>query len=118
MFGGDPKKLRLKNVRDNRISCHINYHALQIILHSASPFPAQGNPVTLQHLQSVQNEAYGVLGGGVPQYIELKDNAAYSSVVTQSATVSQSIAQHSNVAYGASTSVNTEPAYEYPNSYH
>ena len=37
-------------------------------------------------LQSVENESYGVLGGGVSQPIELEDNAAYSSVLqTQSA---------------------------------
>ena len=39
--------------------------------------------VALQHFQSVQNESYGVLGGGVPQSIELKDNAAYSTVQTR-----------------------------------
>ena len=73
--------------------------------------------MTLQQFQSVQNEAYGVLGEGVPQSIELKDNAAYSSVETQSAP-SQSIVLHSNVAYGTSTSVNTEPAYEDPQYYY
>ena len=71
----------------------------------------------LKHIQSVQNEAYGVLGGGVPQSIELKDNAAYSSVETQSAP-SQSIALHSNVAYGTSRSANTESAYENPHDYY
>ena len=90
------------------------FHSL---LQSAPPAPAQGNPVALKHFQSVKNEAYGVLGGGVPQSIELKDNAAYSSVETQSAP-SQSIALHSNVAYGTSRSVNTEPAYEDPHSYY
>ena len=90
---------------------------IPFILQSAPPAPAQGNPVALKHFQSVQNEAYGVLGGGVPQFIELKDNAAYSSVETQSAP-SQSIALHSNVAYGTSRSVNTEPAYEDPHEYY
>ena len=32
---------------------------------------------------SVENECYEVLGGGVTQSIELKDNAAYSSVSAQ-----------------------------------
>ena len=32
---------------------------------------------------STEMRSYGVLGGGVPQSIELKDNAAYSQGVTQ-----------------------------------
>ena len=64
-------------------------------------------------LQSVENECYGVLGGGVPQSIELKDNAAYSSVLqTQSAPHSQSIAVNDNVAYGTTTE-ETDQSYEY-----
>ena len=56
-------------------------------------------------IQSVQNESYGVLGGGVPQSIELKDNAAYS---TESAPNSQSIG---NVVYKA---VKADPVYDVP----
>ena len=63
-------------------------------------------------LQSVENEC-GVLGGGVPQSIELKDNAAYSSVLqTQSAPHSQSISVNDNVAYGTTTE-ETDQSYEY-----
>ena len=37
-------------------------------------------------VQSVENESYRVQGGGVSKSIELKENAAYSSVLqTQSA---------------------------------
>ena len=43
-----------------------------VVFLSSAPTP---NPVALQHFQSVENECYGVLGGGVPQSIELKDNA-------------------------------------------
>ena len=69
-----------------------------IVYHqSATPFP---NPVALQYLKSAENECYGVLGGGVPQSIELKDNVAYSSVLqTQSAPHNQSIAVNDNVDY-------------------
>ena len=74
--------------------------------------------MALQHFQSVQNESYGVLGGarGVPQSIELKDNAAYSTVQTQSAPHSQSIAVNDNVAY-RTTSEKEELAYEYTKYY-
>ena len=61
--------------------------------------PTTQAPVALQHVQTVENESYGVLGGGVPQSIELKDNAAYSTVKPPSAP-NQSIAVNSNVAYG------------------
>ena len=46
-----------------------------------------------------------VLWGGVhvPQSIELKDNAAYSTVQTQSALHNQSIAVNDNVAYRTTT---------------
>ena len=68
--------------------------------------PTTQAPVALQHVQSVENESYGVLGGGVPQSIELKDNAAYSTVKPPN----QSIAVNSNVAYGITPST-TEPNY-------
>ena len=42
-------------------------------------------------------------GGAVPQSIELKDNAAYSTIQTQSAPHSQSIALNDNVAYRTTT---------------
>ena len=71
--------------------------------------PTTQAPVALQHVQSVENESYGVLGGGVPQSIELKDNAAYSTVKPPSAP-SQSIAVNSNVAYGI-TPTTAEPNY-------
>ena len=60
----------------------------------------------------------GVLGGarGVPQSIELKDNAACSTVQTQSAPHSQSIAVNDNVAY-RTTSEKEELAYEYTKYY-
>ena len=64
--------------------------------------------MALQHFQSVQNESYGVLGG-VPQSIELKDN---STVQTQSAPHSQSIAVNDNVAYRTTTE-KADPSYEY-----
>ena len=109
---------------------YLSYYA--IILLSGTPSP---NPVALQHFQSVQNECYGVLqGGGVPQTIELNDNAAYSSVLqeggvpqsielkdnaayssvlqTQSAPHSQSIVVNDNVAYGK-TSENNDLSYDY-----
>ena len=73
-------------------------------LSSATPSPTP-NAVALQHFQSVQNESYGVLGGGVSQSIELKDNAAYSSVQTQS------IAVNDNVAYGTTTEKD-DPSYD------
>ena len=77
---------------------------------SSAPTP---NPVALQHFQSVQNESYGVLGGGaVPQSIELKDNAAYSTIQTQSAPHSQSIALNDNVAYRTTTE-KTDSSYDY-----
>ena len=60
-------------------------------------------------VQSVENESYRVQGGGVPQSVELKDNAAYSSVL-QSAPHSQSIAVKDDVAYGTTTE---ETDYEY-----
>ena len=63
-------------------------------------------------LKSAQNEAYGVLGEGVPQF----DDIIYFSVETKSAP-SQSIALRSNVAYGTSRSVNTEPEYAVPHYY-
>ena len=68
--------------------------------------------MALQHFQSVQNESYGVLGGGVPQSIELKDNAAYSTVQTQSAPHSQSIAVNDNVAYRTTTE-KADQSYDY-----
>ena len=62
-------------------------------------------------VQSVENESYRVQGGGVPQSVELKENAAYSSVLqTQSAPHSQSIAVKDDVAYGTTTE---ETDYEY-----
>ena len=57
---------------------------------------------------SVENECYGVLGGGVPQSTELKDNAAYSSV---SAPRNQSIAMEDNVAY---VTVKADHVYDVP----
>ena len=86
-------------------------YVIVVFLSSATPSPTP-NPVALQHFQSVQNESYGVLGGGVPQSIELKDNAAYSTVQTQSAPHSQSIAVNDNVAY-RTTSDKADPSYEY-----
>ena len=83
---------------------------IDVFLLSATPSPTP-NPVALQHFQSVQNESYGVLGG-VPQSIELKDNAAYSTVQTQSAPHSQSIAVNDNVAYRTTTE-KTDPSYDY-----
>ena len=71
--------------------------------------PTTQAPVALQHVQTVENESYGVLGGGVPQSIELKDNAAYSTVKPLSAP-SQSIAVSSNVAYRI-TPATIEPDY-------
>ena len=65
--------------------------------------------MALQHFQSVQNESYGVLGGGVPQSIELKDNAAYSQTQL-SAPHSQSIAVNDNVAYRTTTE-KADPSY-------
>ena len=82
-------------------------YVIVVFLSSATP-----NPVALQHFQSVQNESYGVLGGGVPQSIELKDNAAYSTVQTQSAPHSQSIAVNDNVAYRTTTE-KADPSYDY-----
>ena len=71
--------------------------------------PTTQAPVALQHVQSVENESYGVLGGGVPQSIELKDNAAYSTVKPPSAAApSQSIAVNSNVAYYGITPATTD----------
>ena len=49
-------------------------------------------------IQSVENECYGVLGGGVPQSIELKDNAAYSSVSAPKQS-NQFIAMEDSAAY-------------------
>ena len=74
----------------------------------ASTSTLQAHPVALQHVQTVEMESYGVLGGGVPQSIELKDNAAYSIVKPPSAP-SQSIAVNSNVAYGILTAATIEP---------
>ena len=71
--------------------------------------PTTQAPVVLQCVQTVENESYGVLGGGVPQSIELKDNAAYSTVKPLSAP-SQSIAVNTNLAYGI-TPATTEPDY-------
>ena len=72
-------------------------------------FVCLGEP---DEVPSVENEC-GVLGGGVPQSIELKDNAAYSSVLqTQSAPHSQSIAVNDNVAYGTATE-KTDLSYDY-----
>ena len=68
--------------------------------------PTTQDPVALQHVQTVENVSYCVLGEGVPQSIELKDNTAYSTVKPPS----QSIAVNSNVAYGITPST-TEPNY-------
>ena len=86
-------------------------YVIIVFLSSATPSPTP-NPVALQHFQSVQNESYGVLGGGVSQSIELKDNAAYSTVQTQSAPHSQSIAVNDNVAYRTTTE-KADPSYDY-----
>ena len=69
-------------------------------------------------ISTADNEAYGVLkgrggGGGVSQPIELKDNAAYSTVNVHTAH-SHSITVDTNVAYGI-TSVKTDHVYEIPN---
>ena len=56
-------------------------------------------------ISTADNEAYGVLregGGGISQSIELKDNAAYSTVKPSSAP-SRFIAVNSNVAYKITT---------------
>ena len=66
---------------------------------------------TVGHFKSVENESYGVLGGGVPQSIELKDNAAYSVVAPLAATSTQPIAVNSNVAYKI-TATTTEAIYD------
>ena len=92
-------------------SLHSVCDVIIVFLSSATPSPTP-NPVALQHFQSVQNESYGVLGGGVPQSIELKDNAAYSTVQTQSAPHSQSIAVNDNVAYRTTTE-KADPSYDY-----
>ena len=55
--------------------------------------------------------SYGVLKGGVPQSIELKENVAYSSVNAQLAN-SRSIAVKSNVVYGTTSVNTTEPFYD------
>ena len=60
--------------------------------------------MALQHFQSVQNESYGVLEGGVPQSIELKE--------TQSAHHSQSIAVNDNVAHRTTTE-KADSSYDY-----
>lgn len=65
---------------------------------------------SFEQVQTIQNVSYGVLKGGVPQSIELKENAAYSSVDTQLAN-NHPIPLNSNVAYGIA-SVNTEPPYD------
>ena len=83
-------------------------YVIVVFLSSATPSPTP-NPVALQHFLSVQNESYGVLGG---QSIELKDNAAYSTVQTQSAPHSQSIAVNDNVAYRTTTE-KADPSYDY-----
>ena len=85
-------------------------YVIIVFLPSATPSPTP-NPVALQHFQSVQNESYGVLGGGVPQSIELKDNAAYSQTQL-SAPHSQSIAVNDNVAYRTTTE-KADPSYNY-----
>ena len=91
--------------------CTVCQYCVIVVFLSSAPTPK--SPVALQHFQSVENECYGVLGGGVPQSIELKDNAAYSSVLqTQSAPHSQSIAVNDNVAYRTTTE-KTDPSYEY-----
>ena len=59
---------------------------------------------------TIQNTSYSVLKRGIPQSIELKENAAYSSVNTQLAN-SWPIARNSNVAYRIA-SVNTKPIYD------
>ena len=68
-----------------------------------------GNPVALQQIKPVQNESYGVLGGGVPQSIELKDNNAYTAV--KDIQTEQSIETNSNVAYERTVN-NHDPSYE------
>lgn len=65
---------------------------------------------SFEQFQTIQNTSYGVLKRGVPQSIELKENAAYSSVNTQLAS-SQPVARNSNVAYRIA-SVNTETIYD------
>ena len=86
--------------------CIHEYMALRFL----ESLSSSGKPYKVQ---SVQNESYGVLRGDVPhdQSIELKDNAAYSPVQTQSAVLSQSIAVEDNVAY---RSVKTDPVYNVP----
>lgn len=64
---------------------------------------------SFEQFQTVQNTSYGVLKGGVPQSIELKKNAAYSSVNTHLAN-NQPNAVDSDVA-NRIASVNTEPTY-------
>ena len=77
---------------NTKTHCIHEYMALQFL----ESLSSSGKPYKVQ---SVQNESYGVLRGDVPQSIELKDNAAYSPVQTQSAVLSQSIAVEDNVAY-------------------
>ena len=88
------KRAGKETKKSEKICCFPAY-VIVAFLSSATPSPTP-NPVALQHFQSVQNESYGVLGGGVPQSIELKDNAAYSTVQTQSVPHSQSIAVNDN----------------------
>lgn len=52
------------------------------------------------HVWTVENESYGVLGG-VPQSIELKENAAYTTINQQPA-LNPSIAVNNNVVNNAS----------------
>ena len=94
--------------KSEKTVCTVCQCCVIVVFLSSAPTP---NPVALQHFQSVENECYGVLGGGVPQSIELKDNAAYSSVLqTQSAPHSQSIAVNDNVAYRTTTE-KADPSY-------
>ena len=61
-----------KRGKETKAVCTVCQYCVIVLFLSLAPTP---NPVALQHFQSVENECYGVLGGGVPQSIELKDNA-------------------------------------------
>ena len=65
---------------------------------------------SFEQLQTIRNTSYGVLKGGVPQSIELKENAASSTVNAELAN-NQPNAVDSDVA-NRIASVNAEPTYD------
>ena len=81
------------------------------VTHSGPPAEEKTSPVALKHFLSTQNDAYGVLGGGVPHSIEVESNTAYSTVKAPS----QSIAVDTNVAYETinKTDIKCDNSHEY-----